>query len=101
MSSFDLYQTVTDRIVAMLETGVVPWRSPILGLGLKECHDLALHVPIRMAESISWHDALAAKAHLENGYFPPDRDWLRPTEGQTCCAVSIREADETNGPSPM
>jgi antirestriction protein ArdC len=31
MSSFDLYQTVTDQIVAMLEAGVVPWRSPILG----------------------------------------------------------------------
>jgi antirestriction protein ArdC len=31
MSSFDLYQTVTDQIVAMLEGGVVPWRSPILG----------------------------------------------------------------------
>jgi len=31
MSTFDLYQTVTDQIVAMLETGVVPWRSPILG----------------------------------------------------------------------
>jgi antirestriction protein ArdC len=31
MSSFDLYQTITDQIVAMLETGVVPWRSPILG----------------------------------------------------------------------
>jgi antirestriction protein ArdC len=31
MSSFDLYQTVSDQIVAMLEAGVVPWRSPILG----------------------------------------------------------------------
>lgn len=31
MSSFDLYQTVTDQIVAMLEAGIVPWRSPILG----------------------------------------------------------------------
>jgi len=31
MSSFDLYQTVTDQIVSMLEAGVVPWRSPILG----------------------------------------------------------------------
>ena len=31
MSPFDLYQTVTDQIVAMLEAGVVPWRSPILG----------------------------------------------------------------------
>jgi antirestriction protein ArdC len=28
---FDLYQTVTDQIVAMLDAGVVPWRSPILG----------------------------------------------------------------------
>ena len=31
MSSFDLYQTVTDQIVTMLESGVIPWRSPILG----------------------------------------------------------------------
>src|SRR5580700_6277354 len=31
MSTFDLYQTVTDQIVAMLDSGVVPWRSPILG----------------------------------------------------------------------
>jgi antirestriction protein ArdC len=30
---FDLYQTVTDQIVAMLDAGVVPWRSPILGGG--------------------------------------------------------------------
>ena len=30
-SPFDLYQTVTDQIVAMLDKGVVPWRSPILG----------------------------------------------------------------------
>ena len=30
-TSFDLYATVTDQIVAMLEKGVVPWRSPILG----------------------------------------------------------------------
>jgi antirestriction protein ArdC len=29
--SFDLYQGVTNQIIAMLEAGVVPWRSPILG----------------------------------------------------------------------
>jgi antirestriction protein ArdC len=29
--SFDLYQGVTNQIIAMLDTGVVPWRSPILG----------------------------------------------------------------------
>lgn len=28
---FDIYQSVTDQIIAMLEKGVVPWRSPILG----------------------------------------------------------------------
>ncbi len=31
--SFDLYQTITDQITAMLDKGVVPWRSPILGRG--------------------------------------------------------------------
>lgn len=31
MPAVDLYATVTDQIVAMLEAGVVPWRSPILG----------------------------------------------------------------------
>lgn len=29
--TFDIYQHVTDEIIAMLEQGVVPWRSPILG----------------------------------------------------------------------
>ena len=28
---FDIYQNVTDQIIAMLEKGVVPWRCPILG----------------------------------------------------------------------
>jgi antirestriction protein ArdC len=31
--SLDLYAEVTNQIVAMLERGVVPWRSPILGQG--------------------------------------------------------------------
>jgi antirestriction protein ArdC len=28
---FDIYSTITDQICAMLDKGVVPWRSPILG----------------------------------------------------------------------
>lgn len=28
---FDIYQNVTDQIIAMLEKGVIPWSSPILG----------------------------------------------------------------------
>jgi antirestriction protein ArdC len=31
--TFDLYTEVTNQIVAMLDKGVVPWRSPILGRG--------------------------------------------------------------------
>ena len=30
-SSFDLYQTITDQVMEMLDKGVAPWRSPILG----------------------------------------------------------------------
>lgn len=30
-SSFDLYQTITDQILAHLDAGVTPWRCPILG----------------------------------------------------------------------
>lgn len=29
--SFDVYQVITDQVVAMLDQGVAPWRSPILG----------------------------------------------------------------------
>lgn len=32
-SSFDLYAEVTQKIITMLEKGVVPWRSPIMGAG--------------------------------------------------------------------
>ncbi|MGC4031642.1 MAG: zincin-like metallopeptidase domain-containing protein [Tepidisphaeraceae bacterium] len=31
-SSFDLYQTITDQVLAMLAAGVAPWRSPMLGV---------------------------------------------------------------------
>ena len=31
--SFDLYSEITDQIAKMLEQGVVPWRSPIMGRG--------------------------------------------------------------------
>lgn len=31
--TFDLYTEITNQIVAMLDKGVVPWRSPILGRG--------------------------------------------------------------------
>src|SRR5947208_11665885 len=31
--AFDLYATITDQVIGMLDRGVVPWRSPILGRG--------------------------------------------------------------------
>jgi antirestriction protein ArdC len=33
MSKFDLYETITNQIVTMLEAGTIPWRSPIMGRG--------------------------------------------------------------------
>jgi antirestriction protein ArdC len=33
MSQFDLYAEITKQITEMLEKGVVPWRSPIMGRG--------------------------------------------------------------------
>jgi len=30
----DVYQLVTDKIIGMLETGVVPWRRPWSSAGL-------------------------------------------------------------------
>ncbi|MDB5328655.1 MAG: traC 5 [Phycisphaerales bacterium] len=30
-TSFDVYQVITDQVVTMLDQGVAPWRSPILG----------------------------------------------------------------------
>jgi len=27
-TSFDLYQTVTDKIIALLEQGIIPWHRP-------------------------------------------------------------------------
>ena len=32
-STFDLYAEITRKITDMLDVGVVPWRSPILGRG--------------------------------------------------------------------
>jgi antirestriction protein ArdC len=36
-SKFDLYQEITRQVLAMLEQGVVPWRSPIMGRGTAGC----------------------------------------------------------------
>ena len=69
-SSFDLYQTVTDRIVAMLDAGVVPWRSPILGGGTAgHPKNLASGKPYRGINVF----LLAFTAH-ERGYGSPN--WL-------------------------
>ena len=36
MSKFDLYETITQQILEMLEGGTVSWRSPIMGRGTAE-----------------------------------------------------------------
>lgn len=36
MSQNNVYQMVTDRIVAQLEQGLVPWHKPWTGVGLED-----------------------------------------------------------------
>ena len=31
MSTFDLYQEITNRIIAQLERGIIPWQKPWVG----------------------------------------------------------------------
>lgn len=31
MSNFDIYSTITDRIIAELEAGIIPWNKPWTG----------------------------------------------------------------------
>lgn len=33
MANFDIYQAVTDRIIAQLEQGIIPWKKPWTGAG--------------------------------------------------------------------
>ena len=41
-SNFDIYQEVTDRIIAQLEKGVIPWRKPwkVSGIAIKGATDI-------------------------------------------------------------
>ncbi len=65
---FDLYQTVTDKIVAMLDAGVVPWRSPILTAGpAGRPKNLASGRPYRGVNVF-----LLAFAAFERGYASPN-----------------------------
>ena len=44
---FDLYQTVTDRIVELLEAGTAPWRSPVMGSEIGQPISLTTGKPYR------------------------------------------------------
>ena len=46
-SRFDLYQTVTDQIVQLLEAGTAPWRSSVLGTPLGRPTSLVTGRPYR------------------------------------------------------
>ena len=41
-TKFDIYQAVTDRIIAQLEKGVVPWHKPwkVTGVAIRGAEDL-------------------------------------------------------------
>ena len=42
MEKFDIFQAITDRIIAQLEKGVIPWRKPwkVTGIQIKRAEDL-------------------------------------------------------------
>ena len=46
-SRFDLYQTVTDQIVALLKAGVAPWKSSVLGTPIGQPMSLTTGRPYR------------------------------------------------------
>lgn len=65
-AKFDLYQTVTDRIVDLLEKGVAPWRNPIAGAELSLPMNLTSGKPYRGVNVF-----LLAMTAWEEGYRSP------------------------------
>ena len=66
---FDLYQTVTDRIVELLEAGVAPWRSPVIGSHVGQPVSLTTGKPYRGVNVF-----LLAMSAAANGY--RSRHWM-------------------------
>ena len=60
---FDLYQTVTDQIVSLLEAGTAPWRSSVLGTPLGRPTSLTTGRPYRGVNTF-----LLAMAGLAGGH---------------------------------
>jgi hypothetical protein len=68
------------------------------GYGLNEAMHLIARTPCPILEGVTQEEAEEAKRHLEAGFFPPDKDWKRPTAGMPCCTVIVRQsADATAG----
>ena len=66
---FDLYQTVTDRIVELLEAGVAPWRSPVMGSEIGRPVSLTTGKPYRGVNVF-----LLAMSAMSGGY--RSRYWM-------------------------
>ena len=60
---FDLYQTITDEIVALLEQGTAPWRSPVIGSEIGQPVSLASGRPYRGVNVFLLGMAAAARGY--------------------------------------
>ena len=74
-SRFDLYQTVTDQIVNLLEAGTAPWRSGVLGTPIGRPMSLTTGRPYRGVNVF-----LLAMAGLSGGY--PSAYWATYRQAQ-------------------
>lgn len=63
-----------------------------LNLDPPRAERLATSAPVTVVAGVTAEDAEHIKAYLEAGHYPEKMEWARPEPGQTCCAVSIRDA---------
>ena len=85
--AFDVWiESPDERYQAPLMAAIIV----ITKLGMSGAKYIVENLPKPIVENQDWDDALAVKRMLEEGYFPPRKQWPRP-EG-ACCVVSIREA---------
>lgn len=69
-----------------------------LRLGPEDASRIALAAPAVLVTGVTAEDAEYMKAYLEAGHYPENQGWPRPEPGQTCCVVSLREADLRHSP---
>lgn len=72
--SFDLYQSITDRIIAALEQGVIPWEKPWVSAGVCISHITGKHYSLlnqlllaKPGEYVTFKQAAEEGGHVRKG----------------------------------